>query len=196
MTLSVRIGFAESDRAEVARLYWQAFGPKLGRVLQPEAKALVFVRRVMRADHALVAYDEGGRVLGVAGFKSPYGAFVGGRTSDLTAIYGWFGGQWRAVLLNLLSRDVENERFLMDGLFVRPDQRGLGVGTALVRAVVDEAARRGYGAVRLDVVDTNPRARALYEREGFRAVKVTRLGPLRHLFGFAASTVMVRAVEG
>ena len=55
MSLSVRIGFAERDRAEVARLYWQAFGPKLGRVLQPEAKALVFVGRVMRSDHALVA---------------------------------------------------------------------------------------------------------------------------------------------
>lgn len=194
MTVTVRHGFDEGDRAEVALLYWQAFGPKLGRVLKPEIRALAFVRRVMRADHALVAYDDSGRVLGVAGFKSPHGAFVGGRTSDLEAIYGWFGGKWRAVLLNRLSRDIENERFLMDGLFVRTDQRGLGVGTALVRAVVAEAAQRGYGAVRLDVVDTNPRAKALYEREGFRAVKVIRLGPLRHLFGFATSTVMVKAV--
>jgi ribosomal protein S18 acetylase RimI-like enzyme len=195
MKITIRHGFAEADRAEVAQLYWQAFGLKLGRVLRPEPKALAFVQRVMRADHALAAYDEAGRLLGVAGFKSPRGAFVGGRPSDLVAIYGRFGGYWRATFLNLLSRDVENARFLMDGLFVREECRGMGIGSALLQAVVAEAARRGYAEVRLDVVDTNPRARALYERHGFRALFDARLGPLRLIFGFVTSTAMVRAVD-
>ena len=195
MKIDIRQGFAEADRAEVAALYWQAFGQKLGRVLRPEPKALAFVARVMRADHTLAAYDAAGRLLGVAGFKSPHGAFVGGRPGDLHAVYGWWGGQWRAIFLNLLSREVENTRFLMDGLFVREDCRGMGVGSALLAAVVAEAARRGYAEVRLDVVDSNPRARALYERHGFRALFVARLGPLRHVFGFGTATAMVRRVE-
>ena len=194
MSLTIRQGFAEADRAEVAALYWQAFGPKLGRVLAPEPKALAFVARVMRADHALAAYDQAGRFLGAAGFKSRSGAFVGGRPGDLSAIYGWFGGRWRAVFLNLLARNVENERFLMDGLFVRYDCRGRGVGSALLQAVVAEAARRGYREVRLDVVDNNPRARALYERHGFRALSDAKLGLLRFVFGFDTSTAMVRPV--
>lgn len=194
MNVMIRHGFAESDRAEVARLYWQAFGNKLGRVLQPEPKALAFVQRVMRADHALAAYDDEGRLLGVAGFKSPRGALVGGNPGDLRAIYGRFGGRWRAILLNLLSRDIENRRFLLDGLFVREEVRGRGVGTALLQAAMAEAARRGYAEVRLDVVDTNPRARALYERQGFHAAFEARLGLLRHVFGFGAATAMVRKV--
>jgi hypothetical protein len=42
------------------------------------------------------------------------------------------------------------------------------------------------------VVDTNPRARALYEREGFRVISETRMGVLRHVFGFESAATMVR----
>ena len=52
--------------------------------------------------------------------------------------------------------------------------------------------RRGYGWVRLDVIDSNWRARALYERQGFLATRTESLGLLRLLFGFSASTTMVR----
>jgi ribosomal protein S18 acetylase RimI-like enzyme len=48
--------------------------------------------------------------------------------------------------------------------------------------------------LRLDVIDTNLRARALYERLGFRAVRSESLGPLRHLFGFQTAITMVRAL--
>ena len=82
----------------------------------------------------------------------------------------------------------------MDGLFVAPEARGLGVGTALLDAVVDEAKRRGYTQVRLDVVDTNPRAKALYKHVGFKELKTVKIGLLKHIFGFSASTTMVRDV--
>jgi hypothetical protein len=49
--------------------------------------------------------------------------------------------------------------------------------------------------VRLDVIQDNFRARALYERQGFHAVRTDQLGLLRFLFGFASSTVMVRPLD-
>ena len=78
----------------------------------------------------------------------------------------------------------------MDGIFVTKEARGLGLGTALLRAVKGEALKRGCGEVRLDVIDNNPRARKLYEREGFVAGNVQSLGPLKHLFGFSSATEM------
>ena len=69
--------------------------------------------------------------------------------------------------------------------------RGQGVGSALLKAIIAEARRRGYHHVRLDVIDTNSRARALYERIGFVASDTHQLGPLRHVFGFRATTTMV-----
>ena len=195
MALTLRAGFADADREEVAALYWQAFGEKLGPVLRPDAKAKGFILSVMRPDHALSAYDPNGQLLGVVGFKSPQGAFVGGSFEDLARIYGGPGAVWRTVLLALLERDVENQRFLMDGLFVRAEARGQGVGSALLAAICREAGQRGYREVRLDVIDSNTRARALYERHGFRAIKTAQRGPLSHVFGFASATTMVRAAD-
>jgi ribosomal protein S18 acetylase RimI-like enzyme len=136
---------------------------------------------------------DGDRLVGLVGFKTPQGAFAGGRFGDIWAVYGP-GALWRAGALWLLSREVDNQRFLMDGLCVDPAVRGQGVGTALLHAISTEARARGYRGVRLDVVDTNPRARALYEREGFVEVRTAEMGLLRHVFGFARSTTMIRAV--
>jgi ribosomal protein S18 acetylase RimI-like enzyme len=192
--IHIRFGLPEDHRAAAAVLYWQAFGGKLGRVLGPEPMALRFLQRVMRADHCLTAIDDDGRLLGIAGFKTPESSFAGGSLADLRAVYGRFGGFWRGIALQLLGRDVDNQRFLLDGLCVSDSARGQGLGTALLEAVVAEARSRGYHAVRLDVVDTNTRARALYERRGFVLDHTAGIGPLRLIFGFRAAHTMVRPI--
>lgn len=192
MGVSVLKGLQEPLRQQAARLYWIAFGEKLGRVLGPDQKALAFFVRVIRADHCVVAVDAAGALLGLGGFKSPEASFAGGSWADLKAIYGNWGGLWRGWVLWALNREVDNDRFLLDGICVAPSARGQGVGTALLAALYQEARLRGYQSVRLDVVDTNQRARALYEREGFIATRTDQLGPLKYIFGFASSTTMVR----
>ena len=189
--MRVEVGLPEALRRDAAHLYWQAFGGKLGAVLGPEARALRFLERVIRLDQVIVARD-GDHLLGLAGFKTPQGSFAGGSPADMRAVYGRIGAFWRMALIGLLSRDIDNDRFLLDGICVAPQRRGQGIGAALMAEIAAEAARRGYSALRLDVVDDNFRARALYERLGFRAVKQQRLGPLRHIFGFAVATTMVR----
>lgn len=192
--VTVLKGLPSALRWHGARLYWEAFGEKLGRVLGPEERALAFFERVIRGDHCLIALDRSGELLGLVGFKTVEGSFAGGTWADLRAVYGPIGGVWRGAALWALSREVDNDRFLIDGLCVTALARGHGVGTALLQAICDEAVARGYPSVRLDVVDSNLRARALYEREGFVATRTQRVGILRPLFGFAATVTMVRPV--
>ena len=189
--MRVEHGLPETLRRDAARLYWQAFGSKLGAVLGPDARALRFLERVIRLDQVIVARD-GDQLLGLAGFKTPQGSFAGGSPADMRAVYGRIGAFWRMALIGLLSRDIDNDRFLLDGICVAVPRRSQGIGAALMAEISAEAVRRGYSAVRLDVVDGNWRARALYERLGYRAVKQQRLGPLRHVFGFSVATTMVR----
>jgi [ribosomal protein S18]-alanine N-acetyltransferase len=59
-------------------------------------------------------------------------------------------------------------------LAVDPTRWGQGTGTALLTALVDEAARRGCTEVLLEVREDNPRARRLYLREGFTEVGIRR----------------------
>jgi ribosomal protein S18 acetylase RimI-like enzyme len=52
-------------------------------------------------------------------------------------------------------------------LWVRPKVRGLGVGEALVGAVIKLARARNAAAVHLWLTEMNKHARSLYERCGF-----------------------------
>lgn len=187
-------GIPPGQTETTARLYWEAFGQKLHLILGPDDRAIAFIMAHIDPSHVITARDPTGQVIGLAGFKTPTSAFVTGSLRDLAAHYGWAGALWRAAILRLLERDVENTNFLADGIAVGANARGQGVGTALLDALSAEARRRNYPAVRLDVIDTNPRAQALYTRAGFTPVKTTSIGPLRHIFGFRHSVTMIRPV--
>lgn len=192
MTVSLRIGLPLHLRAEAVQLYWQAFGGKLGRVMGPEPLALRFLTRVLRGDHAIVALDAKGALLGMAGFKTPAGSFAGGEMADVLAIYGRFGAAWRLPLLWMLGHEVDNDRFLLDGICVARGARGRGIGSALMQAIEAEAVARGYEQVRLDVIDSNWRAKALYLRLSYAVEKTDDIGLLRFAFGFRSATTMVK----
>lgn len=188
--VTISDGFQPHEAAIAAGLFWAAFRGKLGPLMRPKARALAFLAAAMTPGFALTARDDSGRILGLAGYKTAHGALVQGGWADLVRAYGTFGAVWRAPLLALLEREVQPGVLLMDGIFVAPGARGRGTGSALLAAVKAKARDLGLSSVRLDVIDTNPRARALYERQGFVVGATTRLGPLRHLFGFSASTEM------
>jgi len=59
-------------------------------------------------------------------------------------------------------------------LAVSPARWGEGTGTALLTTLVDEADKRGYEEVLLEVREDNPRARRLYLRHGFTEVGIRR----------------------
>ena len=184
-------GFPTTDRARAASLFWEAFEGKLGFSLGPRAKALRFLEDQMRSLFAFSAY-EGDELLGLVGFKTHEGGLVGGEYRDLAQIYGYFGAAWRGAILSIFERDLAAGQLLLDGIFVSERARGRGIGTALLDAVEEFAIFEMYEEIRLDVIDTNPKARALYERRGFIATGTSKTGPLKPLLGFGSATTMVR----
>lgn len=190
-------GLHDTLRPQAALLYWQAFGGKLGRVLGPRSRALRYLERVIRSDLCYSVVTSQGELIGIAGYRLASGSFAGGTWSDLTAVYGHWGGKIRGQLLRrLVGSENEDEGFLIEGICVAEQHRSRGVGSMLLAALYREAAERGYRTIRLDVIESNHRAIALYERQGFRPVRTDRLGhPLRLVFGFAASTAMIRPLD-
>ena len=128
--MKISNGFGEAERAQVAALYWQAFGAKLGSVMRPTGTAHAFFRDVLDPGFALVARDAQGQLLGVAGFKTATGALANGGARDLARHYGLLGALWRGPLLMLLERSVEPGVLQMDGIFVDSAARGRGGGAA------------------------------------------------------------------
>ena len=189
----LRAGFEPEAAEAVATLYYEAFEGKLSTVLGGRARATAYLKEVLDPSHALCAVSRDGReVLGVAGFKTASGSLSGGFERSFFRHYGYLGGILRAAALALLERSADPDHLLMDGIAVARTARGQGIGSALLAGIEAEALRRGLSAVRLDVVDTNPRARALYLRCGYKPGASTRLGLFRHLFGFDKATEMIK----
>ena len=83
----------------------------------------------------------------------------------------------------------------MDGIAVRADQRGQGIGTRLLCGIFDFASTQHFQSIRLDVVDTNPRARQLYERVGFVPTQTHAYPFLHRIVGFSRVTTMVKMLS-
>lgn len=64
-------------------------------------------------------------------------------------------------------------------LYVQPSARRGGWGRRLVEALIAEARVVGYRELKLDTLDWMTGARALYERQGFRACPAYYDNPLR-----------------
>lgn len=188
--LDIQQGFPDAARAQIAVLYDAAFGAKLGIAI-PDAKLrLQILAEAFDPSHAFVAIS-GTQILGVAGFKSRHSSLTAGISSSMLrkrlGVFGWL----RALsILALFERELGPDQLLMDGLCVAPEARGSGIGSQLLDRLKQFGAEEGYRTIRLDVIDTNPGARRLYERLGFAPRTSTHFAYLRWLLGFSAATTM------
>ncbi len=191
----VQGGMPERFRGKAALLYDEAFGPKLSVAVRSGEKRIALLEESMVPAFALVALA-GDELAGVAGFQTPEGSFTGGLVSgsaaykNLVSQLGYLKASWAAAIFSLYERKAKPGELLMDGIAVRSDFRGQGIGGRLLDDIAVYARENGYERVRLDVIDTNPGARKLYERKGFQAVKTHNFSYLRWLLGFGGSTTM------
>jgi len=66
----------------------------------------------------------------------------------------------------------------MKRLYVKEQFRGLGIGRALVEAVIEQARKIGYNNMRLDTVPSMEVASALYISVGFKKTCAYRYNPI------------------
>lgn len=95
------------------------------------------------------------------------------QNANVAAIVRW--GRWRSPIM--LVRGLRVEKLIpppphhslhIAQLGVAPERRSQGLGAQLLAFAEAQARTQGLGQISLDVADSNPRARALYERLGFR----------------------------
>jgi len=86
-----------------------------------------------------------------------------------------------ALLLSFWSNEVGGEICILDELYVDPGHRSRGHVTGLVEALMrGDGPWPGGAALELEVSPDNSRARALYEKLGFRNIKNTMMRIRRH----------------
>lgn len=190
-----QVGVPERMRAEAAALYDAAFGAKFAVAIRNPQQRMAIVAESLDLNYGIAALldDE---LVGLAGFHTTEGSLTGGMTAGtLFRRLGVVRGVWAALIFSMYERSQKSAELLMDGIAVKEGMRGRRIGTTLLNYVKQYARKHHYKVVRLDVIDTNPAAGRLYEREGFVATKTEQFGYLRWLLGFGAATTMIFTID-
>ena len=109
-------------------------------------------------EHTYVALEHG-QVIGIAVlYDGKIGASLDRQLEQ------WLAAQGRPVSIDIEAHDDE---FYIDTICVHADGRGKGVGTLLLQFAEQEAKRRGFTKISLNVEFEKQRARQLYERVGY-----------------------------
>jgi ribosomal protein S18 acetylase RimI-like enzyme len=190
--ITYKVGIPETVKDTAIKLFHEAFGKKIALAVPEEEKQLKLISNSLQLDYAIGAFSNE-QLIGIAGFNIPKGSFTGGKVGlfGLIALLGFFRGIKAAIILSLYERQPHPGELVMDGLSVHASARGQGIGSGLLKAIQAYATEQGYTSIRLDVIDTNPRAKKLYERTGFKVVKTENFPLLQKHLGFSGSSTMI-----
>jgi ribosomal protein S18 acetylase RimI-like enzyme len=194
-------GLPNELREQAAEIFDEAFGPKMRMAVRDHDERRAFIARAFVAEHTLIA-RRGEELLGMCGLSSKDGAFDGGLLGPswdprpYRDRLGWLGAARAVWAMRLGAHRPKNDELYIDGIAVSTEARGHGIGTRLLDEAKLIAQEQGKRYMRLDVIDTNPRAQALYERLGYTVTGVQSFRSMERWIGFGGMVSMELLVGG
>ncbi len=182
-------------RASAIWLYFNALKEKLEPILGSDGRAQEVLASNIASDKCLVAIcDE--KLVGIMGIQTNKGGFMNPSLKTTVRIYGILGGIVRMGGLAILHHTSSSDELYVDGVAVAYEMRGKGIGSRLFEMLERNASIKGIRTISLEVIDTNPRAKSLYEQLGFVVMKTQTLWPLNLFvkFPFRSTTLMTKTI--
>jgi ribosomal protein S18 acetylase RimI-like enzyme len=189
--VEIRLGLPAVYRHQAASLCYETFRPKFEPILDSPEHGIAILEAGLKSDLILMAVQQD-RLAGVVGLEYDGHYFFDLKRAAFVREFGWLRGLIKMILLIPFARHHHEGDLTIGAIAVHASGRGQGVGTQLLQAVFDYAREKGFHSVSLEVVDTNPGARRLYERLGFVATKTRQYPFLRQIMGFSAATTMFK----
>jgi GNAT superfamily N-acetyltransferase len=191
--LEIRIGLPEHYRRQAAALCYEAFRTKFEPILGAVEHGVAILERGLEPELIATALVHD-RLVGLVGLEYDERYFFNPKIVTFAREFGWLSGLLRCIIFSPFARHRRAGDLTVGAFAVDAPMRGKGIGTRLMEAVFDWARGRGFHSLSLEVVDTNPAARRLYERLGFAPIKTQQLPyPFRRL-GFSAVTTMIKDI--
>ena len=91
----------------------------------------------------------------------------------------------------MLQHKTKTGELYIEAIAVTEFARGKGIGTKLIDSIIKFANNKGYICITLQVIDTNPRAKELYEKVGFSVIKNSKIWPVNKLVGWSFTEVFL-----
>lgn len=201
MGKEIKIVAAGPEQLEgLIAVFNEGFHQKFGYVCDSEEKQRSFARdfglietEAEDKEFAALADDRVVAYLSLR-FKGQKGLRSAPRLSlpDMIRRYG-ITGMYKATRMGIgFHYSPPQGELYIDTVSVSAEARGMGIGSKLLDFAGELAAKRGLGRLSLMVMYENTRARALYERAGFKVVSQRDLRWLKKRGGYSGAYLMTR----
>ena len=192
--IQIKIGLPENYYSEAVIIYIEAFYQKFHWLFGSQEKMKSLLVKSFNPELAIAAFVNN-RLVGVAGMAFKDRHFITLRLSVCIEEFGFFAGLVKYLVYKIIrSRSYARGELLLDSLAVASTMRGRGLGTLLIEAIENYAKKNSLTSVSLEVVDTNPKARKLYDRLGFQEKTTNHYPFLKNIIGIEAISTMVKKV--
>lgn len=160
-------------RQEIAEILYDSFAQKINYlwiITKDKEKAVRIIKKHMNLDLCFIKWQEG-KVAGVASIETKEsGNFIDIPLKTFIKEFSFFAGIFRYLAYQIYKDKqvkMNSKRIHLDLVAVNQEMRGQGIGSSLLQAAYQLGKRLGKTEIVLEVVDSNPRAKKLYEKQGF-----------------------------
>lgn len=189
----IQLGIPTKYSQEVVDLYYEAFDQKMNFLFNDKINAKEVILESLELDRGVICIKND-ELVGVAGLKFKGKSLVNIDYSSIFDHYSLTSSIGILLKLILFNRLAKRDELLMDGIVVKKEYRGQKIGTHLLNYIFEFAKERNFKQIRLDVIDTNPNAKRLYEKLGFRDTKKVDTSFLSNRLGFNSVHTMIKEI--
>lgn len=182
-------GLLKNHESNAVDLFLNALGDKFYPILG-KRKARQLLELSIYHENCFFAESDS-ELLGILAFQVNEMNFINPSFKKIISVYGILGGVLKAIALSMLGYKSKDNEIYIEAIVVSKFARGQGIGTKLLDAIFQFAREKEYKTVSLQVIDTNSKAKELYERLGFRVVKRIKTWPINKIIGWSFREVFL-----
>jgi len=174
---------SEKNQLIISKILYKSFELKFKPILKKVGyeEGLNIIQHTLLPTGGLLA-REATKIIGVAilSTKSSPALFI---DKSLKKQLGLISYQYFKFIFHS-DKILTDDTIKIELLAIKKGTRGKGYGSTMLKEIIRYSRTVKYKKILLDVVDTNPRAKALYKRVGFKTIKRHYSGVLTKSFGY------------
>ena len=189
LNIEITESINKNQRIRAIEILYYAFEQKIRALIKSKEKALAIYNKSLKNDQVFYALLDG-NVVGLIGLQYKNRTFLEFKYRDLRKYFNPLQSYFIYKIYKLTSPKIKDDVLRIDSIAVDKSFRSLGIGTQLINKVFEFAKNKGFKKVILEVINTNPKAKGLYERIGFKEKKIVRYYFLTRSAGFSSEYIM------
>lgn len=182
------------DRRAIAAIIKEGFWGKIGNYFRNVNcdESIKIIEEAITFDKGFY-FRENGIVLGAALLGTSKTSYINFNRQARKSM-----GFWNGFIMQLgygLLKPKCNDGLKLEMLAVSPYARGKGIGKIMLDYLVDLAEHEGFKRITLEVIDSNEKAKHLYEKKGYKDVKYINTAIFTRNMGFRGSFKMQKELS-